>query len=84
MILDSNVYTFATIYVHAKHLVVFNFLSVLARDATILQYINILAISIAAIQYNTPDKNIDILLLAIYCNTYCLQSCKYLIITLQK
>ena len=28
------------------------------KDATILQYI---AISIAAIQYNTPDKNIDIL-----------------------
>ena len=39
------------------------------KNATILQYINIrIAVSIAAIQYNTPDKNIDILLIAIYCN----------------
>ena len=35
------------------------------RDVTILQYI---VIFIAAIQYNTPDKNIDILLIAIYCD----------------
>ena len=36
------------------------------RDATILQY-NYLYIAIftTAIQYNTPDKNIDILLIAI-------------------
>ena len=35
------------------------------------QYYNIyryIAISIAAIQYNTPDKNIDILLIAMYYN----------------
>ena len=57
------------------------------RDATILQYIDkirYIAISVAAIQYNTPYKNIDILLIAIYCNIYCLQSCKYPIITLHK
>ena len=35
------------------------------RDATILPYI---AIFTTAIQYNTPDKNINILLIAIYCN----------------
>ena len=36
------------------------------RDATILHYIDIhIAISIAAIQYNISDKNIDILLIAI-------------------
>ena len=40
-------------------------LCVCIRDVTILQYITIF---IAAIQYNTPDKNIDILLIAIYCN----------------
>ena len=54
------------------------------RDATILQYIDIIAIFATAIQYNTPDKNIDILLIAIYCNIYCLQSCKCPIITLLK
>ena len=33
-------------------------------DVTILQY----TIFIATIQYNTPNKNIDILLIAIYCD----------------
>ena len=36
------------------------------RDVTILQYIDILQYSL--LQYNTTDKNIDILLIAIYCD----------------
>ena len=55
-----------------------SYCSVVYRDATILQYIDILQYLL--LQYNT----IHLIKILIYCNIYCLQSCKYPIITLQK
>ena len=54
------------VHVHMKH-------SKLIRDATILQYIDILQYSL--LQYNTIRlmKNIDILHIAIYCNFFAIQ-----------
>ena len=66
-----------TLYCYYRNIIV-------SRDATILQYIDILQYSL--LQYNTIRlmKNIDILHIAIYCNIFCLTSCKNPIITLQK